>query len=128
MTLFFDLNILEAETKSDPEYLVQGLEKFYKGITIPKNSKEKYKPITKLKAGSSFLLNPGSFFNDKNTDIVYKAQYIKLAGRRNYMFYKTHRIKYLDLSLYPDISLGLINSNPLLIIANKQIKFIHEET
>ena len=126
--LFFDLRILETETKGNSEYLVIALEKFYNGITIPKNSKEKYKPIKKLKPGSSFLLNPKLFFDDKSTDIVYKAQYIKLAGRRNYLFYKSYGIKYLDLSLYPDINLGLIKSNPLLTITDKQIKFKYEET
>jgi hypothetical protein len=127
MTLFFNLKTLEQDTKGDSEYLVEALYKFYRGITIPKNIHEKYKPLSRLKTGSSFLLQPESFFKNTGTDSVYKAQYIRLAGLRNYGLYKTYGIKSLDLTLYPDISINNIKSNPLLIIANKQIKFIHEE-
>jgi len=127
MTLFFNLKTLEQDTKGNSEYLVEALYKFYRGITIPKNVHEKYKPLPRLKAGSSFLLQPELFFKHTGTDSVYKAQYIRLAGLRNYGLYKTYGIKSLDLTLYPDISINNIKSNPLLIIANKQIKFIHEE-
>jgi hypothetical protein len=127
MTLFFNLKTLEQDTKGSSEYLVEALYKFYRGITIPKNVHEKYKPLPRLKTGSSFLLQPESFFKDTGTDSVYKAQYIRLAGLRNYGLYKTYGIKSLDLTLYPDINITNIKSNPLLIIANKQIKFIHEE-
>ena len=127
MTLFFNLDILEKETLCDPEYLVVGLYKFYKGIRYPKNIREKHKPIQQLTAGYSYLLNPEDFFIDKNTDIVYRAQYIRLAGRRDYQQFKQYGIKSLDLTLYPDLDLTAIKSNPLLTIANKQIYFKHEE-
>ena len=127
MTLFFDLSILESATKNDAEYMVVALEKFYRNITIPKNAREKYKPIAKLKAGSSFLLNPEALFKDKTTDFIYKAQYIRLAGRRNYTEYKIYGNKYLDLTLYPDINLLAIKHNPLITTANKQLKFKYEE-
>jgi hypothetical protein len=128
MTLFFNFNVLLRDTLGDPEYMVEALRKFYKGITIPKNKYEKYKPLPRLRAGSSFLLKPELFFKHTGIDSAYRAQYIRLAALRNYGLYKTYQIKSLDLTLYPDIDLNNIKSNPLLIIANKQIKFIHEET
>jgi hypothetical protein len=127
MTLFFNFNVLLRDTLGEPEYMVEALRKFYLGITIPKNNHEKYKPLTRLKAGSSFLLQPKPFFNNTGIDSAYRAQYIRLAALRNYGLYKTYGIKSVDLTLYPDIDLNKIKSNPLLIIANKQIKFIHEE-
>jgi len=127
MTLFFNFNVLLRDTLGDPEYMVEALHKFYKGITIPKNKYEKYKPLQRLRAGSSFLLKPEPFFKHTGIDSAYRAQYIRLAALRNYGLYKTYQIKSVDLTLYPDIDLNNIKSNPLLIIANKQIKFIHEE-
>jgi len=127
MTLFFNLKILEQDTQCDAEYIVEALHKFYLGVTIPKNVHEKYKPLQRLRTGSSFLLKPEPFFKNTGIDSAYRAQYIRLAGLRNYGLYKTHGIKSVDLTLYPDIDLQKIKSNPLLIIANKQIKFIHEE-
>lgn len=127
MTLFFNLKILEVDTKCDPEYMVQALFQFYKGITLPRHTRQRYKPLKRLTSGTSYLLNPESFFNDKSVDSVYKAQYIRLAGRRDFNLYKQYGIKSLDLTLYPDLDLTAIKSNPLLTIANKQIKFKHEE-
>lgn len=127
MTLFFNLQILEQDTHCNAEYMVEALHKFYLGITIPKNIREKYKPLARLKAGSSFLLRPKDFFDNRGVDSAYRAQYIRLAGLRNYTNYKTYGTRSLDLTLYPDIDFDKIKSNPLLIIANKQIKFIHEE-
>ncbi len=127
MTLFFNFNVLLRDTLDDAEYMVEALRKFYLGITIPKNKHEKYKPLPRLKAGSSFLLQPEPFFNNTGIDSAYRAQYIRLAALRNYGLYKTYQIKSVDLTLYPDIDLNKIKSNPLLTIANKQIKFIHEE-
>lgn len=125
-TLFFDLQILEEDTLCNPDYLVIGLYKFYKGIYYPKSSKELYKPIRRLKTGPAFLLNPDPLF-DTSLDTVYKAQYIRLAGRRDYSLYKTFGIKSLDLSMYPDLDFKNIGRNPLLTIANKQITFKYEE-
>ncbi len=124
--LFFNLDTLEECTGCDPEYLVVALHKFWKGMYYPKNAYEKHKPLKQLTAGSSFLLNPADFFKDKSTDVGYRAQYIRLAGRRDYTLYKTHGVKYLDLTLYPDIDKLAIAYNPLLTIANKQIHFKYE--
>lgn len=127
MVMFFNLNTLEEETLCDPIYLVTALHKFYKGQRLPKNIREVHKPIAKLKAGFSFLLNPTDLFNDKSTDPIYKAQYIRLAGRRDYQLYKQYGIKYLDITLYPDLDIDAVRYNPLLNITNKQINFIYEE-
>lgn len=125
-TLFFNLTVLEEETLCDPIYMLTALYKFYKGQRFPKNAREKYKPLASLTAGNSFLLNPADFFKDKSTDPYYKAHYLRLAGRRDYQLYKQYDIKYLDLTLYPDVDLALISSNPLLIISSKQLHFKYE--
>ena len=124
--LFFDLTILEEATGCDPQWLVLALYKFWRGQQFPKNQYEKYKPLPNMKPGSAFLLNPEPFFTDRSTDYTYKAQYIRLAGRRNFSLYKTHGIKSLDLTLYPDLDTKAIGSNPLLQIANKLIYFKYE--
>jgi hypothetical protein len=127
MTLFFNILVLEEETRGDPNYMIEALGQFYNNRSLPKDSRQKYKPIRKSLAGTSFLLNPQDFFNDKTTDIIYKAQYLRLAGRRDYIAYKFYRIKYLDLSYYNDIILSQIAGNPLLEINSTQIKFKYEE-
>ena len=95
VTLLFDLNTLESETKGDSTYLVEALRKFSIGRKIPKNSWEKHKPIKRLVRGSSFILNFEELL-EARCDIEYKAQYIKLAGRRDITLYKLNGIKYLD--------------------------------
>lgn len=127
MTLFFNILVLEQETLSDPNYMVQALKLYWQKRSIPKNSRSVYKPIQKSLAGSSFLLNPENFFDDKTTDIRYLAQYLRLSARRDYSLYKSHRIKYLDLTYFSDLNLPALESNPLLEITNKQIKFKYEE-
>lgn len=124
--MFFDINILERDTKCDPVYLVVALHKFYKGITLPKNARERYKPLKNLKPGPSFLINPESLFLDKSVDNIYKSQYIRLAARRNYLHYKVFKDSTLDLNMYPDINIPAIQSNPLLSIAQNKLKFKYE--
>lgn len=125
--LFYNLLLLEEATQCNPEYLVVALEKLWKGVHYPKNIQEKYKPIVGLHRGASFLLKPKPLFEDKSVDIYHKAHYIRLAGRRNYQLYKLYKVKSLDLSMYPDLDLIAISSNPLLNITNKQIHFKYEE-
>ena len=127
MILFFDLNKLEQYTAGNNEYLVVALQKFYLGRTIPKNAREKYKPIPQLTAGSSCLLNPEPLFSDTRTETIFKAQYIKLAGRRNYLDYKVFQEKSLDLTLYTDINLAAIKYNNLLTAQNNRLLFKYEE-
>lgn len=127
MTLFFDLHILERDTGQDYNYLVQALYFFYKGKILPKHHRSRYKPLKTMRRGNSFLINPESLFSDKSVDNIYKAQYIKLAGRRDYINYKINVDASLHLSLYPDINLQAIKTNPLIIISNNKLYFKHEE-
>lgn len=126
--LFFNLSILEEDTYGNYDYLVTALEYFYKGITIPKNRRSKFKPLTRLRKGSSFLLRPDLLFNDKTVDNIYKSQYIKLAGRRDFINFSVNNDKSLHLSYYPDINLSAIKTNPLLAISNNKLYFKHEES
>lgn len=127
MALLFNIETLERETKYNPEYLIVALEHYYNGKTIPANVYEKYKPLKKSLKGNSFLVNPLELFNDKTTDITYKAQYLRLAGRRDYLLYRQYGIKYLDLSYLPEVSIEAIKLNPLLTINNNIVKFKYEE-
>ena len=125
MTLLFNLNLLETETVCDAKKLVDLLGLYYRKKTIPKNYRSK-RPISNL-SGTSFLLNPAPLFNDKSTDVIFKAQYIRLAGRRDYANFKYYGIKYLDLSFFQDIDLDAIKHNPLLTIKQNKIYFKYEE-
>lgn len=126
MTLLFDLYRLEQETECDPHKLVKVLELYYNKKTIPKNHYTKVKPLRHL-VGNSYLLNPAPLFNDKTTDIAYKAQYIRLAGRRDYANYKYYNDKHLDLSYFGDINIDALKHNPLLTITKNKIHFKYEE-
>jgi hypothetical protein len=127
MSLFFDIETLETETKCDPVYLVQALQHWFNKNQIPKNITQSYKPLRKSLAGTSFLLNPKDFFKDKTTDIIWRAQYIRLAARRDYTLYKIYGFKFLDLSFMPDLQLAAIKNNTLLNITDNKIYFKYEE-
>ncbi len=127
MIFFFNLSILESKTNLNPEYLVEALKKAWQGRTLPKNIKEKYKPIPQVIPGTSFLVNPRAVFLDRTTQIVHKAQYIRLAGRRDYLMYKLKQQTFLDLTLYPDLNLEIITHNPLLKLAKNNLYFKYEE-
>lgn len=126
MILFFNLSVLEAETLGNPKQMVEKLRLFYTKKQIPKNSYSKVKPIRNL-IGNSYLINPDGFFADNITDIIYKSQYIQLAGRRDYSSYKLYNVKYLDLSYFKDIDLDNIKTNPLITITQNKIYFKYEE-
>jgi hypothetical protein len=126
MILFFNLGILEAETLGNPKQMVEKLRLFYTKKQIPKNSYSKVKPIRNL-IGNSYLINPDGFFADNITDIIYKSQYIQLAGRRDYGLYKLYNVKHLDLSYFKDIALDNIKTNPLITITQNKIYFKYEE-
>jgi hypothetical protein len=126
MILFFNLGILEAETLGNPKQMVEKLRLFYTNKQIPKNGYSKVKPIRNL-IGNSYLINPDGFFADNITDIIYKSQYIQLAGRRDYSIYKLYNVKYLDLSYFKDIALDNIKTNPLITITQNKIYFKYEE-
>lgn len=126
MILFFNLSVLEAETLGNPKQMVEKLRLFYTKKQIPKNSYSKVKPIRNL-IGNSYLINPEGFFTDNITDIIYKSQYIQLAGRRDYSLYKLFNVKHLDLSYFKDIDIDNIKTNPLITITQNKIYFKYEE-
>lgn len=125
MTLRFNLNILEEASSCNAQELVELLKLHFNKKLVPKSSLAR-KPITNLQ-GFSFLLNPGPLFADKYTDLIFKAQYIRLAGRRDYAQYKYYGNKYLDLTFFSDIDISSIRYNPLLTIADNKIYFKYEE-
>ena len=123
MALFFNLDLLETETNCDPKLMLSMLERHFSKKLIPKNHRElnSFKNLS----GHSFLLNAQPLFSDP-CDIAHKAQYIRLAGRRDYSLYKLYRVVYLDLSYFKDIDLDAIKYNPLLTITDNKIYFKHE--
>jgi hypothetical protein len=125
MTLFFNILLLEQDTQCNPKLMVEKLKLWYSRKRIPKNYATKIKPLSKL-FGDSFLLNPQSFFEDQTTDIIYKSQYLQLAGRRNYSDFVHFGATYLDLTLFQDVDLDKLKTNPLLTIANNKIYFKYE--
>jgi len=126
MTIFFDIHLLERETNCDPVKMVEQLRLHYTKKLIPKNHTQSIKPIKNL-FGNSFLVNPSNFFDDKTTDVIFKSQYIQLAGRRDYGSYKYYGTKYLDLSYFADLDTEKLKHNPLLTITENKIYFKYEE-
>lgn len=118
--LFFNWIGLVRESGSDPSKAVSILKDYYNNRILKYGLKRKL-------AGSSFLLNAKDILNDKNTDILYIYQYLLLAARRDYSFYKLYGERGLPLSYYPDIDRSLISHNPLLKIQNDTLYFKYEE-
>ena len=125
MALFFNLQTLETQSQNDANKFMAMLEYHYSKRLPSKYSK--YLPSKVPLNGGSYILNPLALFNDKSTDILYKLQYIKLAGRRDYSLYKLYKYKALQLSYYPDIIYDTIKHNPLLTITQTEITFKYEE-
>lgn len=123
MSYYFNLQLLETESKCDPKLMLSMLERHFGKKLIPKNKHDRL--VYKNLAGYSFLLSVVPLFND-SADDAHKAQYIRLAGRRDYNLYKLYKITYLDLSYFKDIDLDLIKNNPLLDINNNKIYFKYE--
>lgn len=123
MALFFNLELLEAESQCDPKLMLSMLERHFGKKLIPKNNRDRlnYRNL----AGHSFLLNADQLFTD-TADIAHKAQYIRLAGRRDYSLYKLYAVTYLDLSYFKDIDTSLLKNNPLLQITQNKIYFKYE--
>lgn len=126
MALFFNLELLEREAANDVDKFLAILTYHHYG-SIPLHSKTKYKPLKTSLRGPSFILNPNPILRNTVTDKNFLVQYIKLAGRRDWLFYKLHNVKYLDISYFPEINLDKIRHNPLLSIENTLIKFKFEE-
>ena len=122
--LFFDILTLEANTQCNPQQMLDKLYLHYTKKLIPK-SHSSAKPIANL-VGNSFLVNPKDLFADKTTDIIYKSQYIQLAGRRDYSLYKYYQQKHLDLTYFQDLDTSIISHNPLLTIDKNKLHFKYE--
>lgn len=121
--LFFNLTNLLKAGENNSNKIVNELERYY----LYKSNKLNgyYLPKVSLFGGSSFLINPKELFMDiSHTD--FKAQYILLAGRRDYTLYKEYKITTLDLSFFPDLQIDKIKNNPLLDITTQHIKFKFE--
>lgn len=123
--LFFNLKILEEQSCNNPKDFVSML-RYHYTKEIPR-SKYASKPSKVNLQGDSYLLNPQDLFDDKNTDILYVVQYIKLAGRRDFMMYKEYGYKALNRSYYPDLLYDNIKHNSLLKITDKEVLFKYEE-
>lgn len=125
LALFFNINVLDELAGNDPYKFFALLEYHHNG-GIAKSKYSKYKPASKSLAGHSFILNPDRLFSDKNTDILFKLQYVKLAARRDFALYKFHGYKGIQLSYYPDINIEAAKQNPLLIVTKTEINFKYE--
>jgi hypothetical protein len=125
MVLFFNLDTLEQEAGTNSEKFLWLLY-YHHTKAIPKSRSSKYKPSKTNLTGTSWLLKPDPLF-ELSIDNNYIVQYIKLAARRSYSFYKFYGIKTLDRSLFPDLNLENIKTNPLLKITNNLIYFKYEE-
>lgn len=77
-------------------------------------------------SGNCFIINISPLFDNRISDWEF-ASYIYLASFRNYTEYKLFNIKYLDISLIPDINLDKHKQNKLLKIENNKIYFKYEE-
>lgn len=76
--------------------------------------------------GKSYIRNYRQLHLQKNVDIIYKIQYIKLASFRDYNTYRLYGFTYLDISTYPDLLLDEIKSNPLISIEKTLLKLKFE--
>ena len=127
MILRFNLTVLEECTACDPVAMVGALQYWNDRVLVPSKKHGKhYKALPKSLVGDSYLLNPNPLFSCTN-DPTHKAQYIRLAGRRNYYNYKAFGTKHLDLTDYFDLNITAVKYNPLLKITDKKIYFIFEE-
>lgn len=125
MALFFNLNTLEQESGGDTTKFLKMLYYHWDKVAPIRKSDSKF--ISKVNLiGHSYLLNPKQFFDDKTTDPIFKVQYIKLAGRRDYNLFKQYKYVDLQLSFFPDIIMDSIKHNPLLLITPTEIKFKYE--
>lgn len=126
MALFFDINKLEEQSCNDTKKFLWML--YYHWNKAAPLTKHNYNLRSKVSlVGSSYLLNPNDFFNDHQTDDIFRVQYIKLAGRRDYSLYKQYKYKALQTSYFPDLAVDNIKHNPLLKITKTEVQFKYEE-
>lgn len=127
MALFFNLTKLEEQSCNNNEMFIDMLYYHWNKAAPLTNYNLKRRSKVPL-VGHSYLLNPGDLFADKTTDILYRIQYIKLAGRRDYSLYRQYKYKGLQRSFFPDLAIDNIKHNPLLIIHPNEVLFKYEET
>ena len=125
MTVFFSLEKLEAAAGGDCVYLIDLLAYYSSGRK--KGSKYiRKRDLYRDFRGKNWILNPEALVQDRLTDPLFIAQYIKLASRRSWTMYKLYEHKFLDLSFYPEVSVSQIKHNPLLTIQQNKVYFKHE--
>jgi hypothetical protein len=123
--MFFNVDNLDKEAKSDSKRFMQILHDHFLGRSIPKS---KWSPRVKSQiTGLSYMLNPAPIFNLKSVDINYLVQYVKLTALRDYSLYKLYGYAGLDLTFFPDIIYSNIKHNPLIQIVGNHIYFKYEE-
>ncbi len=126
MALFFNLSKLEAFSKGDTTTFLSTLYFHWNKAAPLRKSNMQYRTKESL-VGHSFLINPEAFFKDQYTDPIYRVQYIKLAGRRDYNLFKQYKYLGLQTSFYPDLAVDNIKHNPLLEINKTEILFKYEK-
>lgn len=126
IALFFNLKTLEEQAGNNNQKFLTLLEHHYNKKTIP-SKWDKYPPSKVHLHGYSYLLNPRDFFLDKNTDILYRVQYIKLAALRDWLLYKQYKYKALQTSFFPDLNWDAISHNPLFKITPSEVLLKYEE-
>ena len=119
--MFFDMKKLQKDSRNTPTIMLRMLENYYYK-KIPKTKFDRLNFSDGCLVGDSFILHPESLFIDK-ADVRYKVQYIILAAKRDYMFYKIYGVKYLDLSYFPDLDISKIRGNPLMEVINNKLYF-----
>lgn len=125
MALFFNLKTLQEQAGSDNHKFIAMLHLYWdKSIPLRKSNMALRSRVSLV--GHSYLLNPKEFFEDKSTDIIYRVQYLKLAGMRDYSLYKQYKYIGLQTSFFPDLAHDNIKHNPLLIIKPTEILFKYE--
>lgn len=125
MALFFNLKVLEEQSCDNPTSFMSMLYYHWnKDIRLTKDNRFKRSKVPLV--GHSYLLNPADLFKD-TTDTLFKVQYVKLAGVRDYSLYKQYKYSGLQKSFFPDLIEANIKHNPLLIIKPTEILFKYEQ-
>lgn len=122
--MFFNLEKLQQQAQGDPNKMLKMLENYYYN-RIPKNVLDSKNFSNTSLAGTDFILRPKQLFVSK-VDPYYKLQYIILAAKRDYTFYKIYAVTYLDLSYFPDLDISKIRGNPLLEVIENKLYFKYE--
>lgn len=120
MTIFFNLKTLLKISKGNPDKIMVLFNKYVKEV-------KGHCSLTIDLRGSDFLLKPDILIKTPEYSNSDKAQYIVIAGKRNYLEYKKYGFKGLDLSYHIDIDTDKIKYNPLLTIKQNKIYLKFEE-